>query len=434
MISFSEFAMLAKKGNLIPLFEEIPADLETPVSAFLKIRTGDHDFLLESAVSGEKWGRYSFLGTKPSLVLRCRGSQKEILRGRKRELSKIGVDALDELKKIISQYRLVQQPGLPRFAGGAVGFLSYDMVRYFEKIPGTASDPLSIPDATFMITDTLVAFDNFHKVILVIANVFLPDHKNMEEAYRAGCRKIRRMVSKISGPVPKKGRKIKKEKISLKPAHSEEEFCRMVEKVQEYIKAGDVFQTVISTRFAGKTKIEPFELYRAIRNLNPSPYLFYLEFGGLSLVGASPEVMVRLTDHKVELRPIAGTRKRGKTAAEEEEMERELKSDPKELAEHVMLVDLGRNDLGRVCKAGSVVVDEREVVERYSHVMHLVSHVSGELKEGCDSFDVIRAAFPAGTLTGAPKVRAMEIIEELEGVRRGAYGGCVGYVGFDGNT
>lgn len=417
MISFDQFRGLAKKGNLIPLFEEIPADLETPVSAFLKIRTGNHDFLLESVVGGEKWGRYSFLGTEPAVVLKSYGK-----------------DSLDELKNLLKHYSPVPVEGLPRFFGGAVGFLSYDMVRYFEKIPGTAADKLSVPDSYFMITDTVLVFDNYRQAILVIANVHTPSYKTLEQAYLDGKKKIKKLISKISGPVSKKGGKVKKEKIKLKPAHSEKDFCRLVETVQEYIKAGDVFQTVISTRFSGKTKIPPFELYRSIRNSNPSPYLFYLEFGGMALVGASPEVMVRLTDEKVELRPIAGTRRRGANAAEEEKMEAELKADPKERAEHVMLVDLGRNDLGRVCRPGSVTVDEREVVEKYSHVMHLVSHVSGILKKGSDAFDVIRAAFPAGTLTGAPKVRAMEIIEELEGVRRGVYGGCVGYIGFDGNT
>lgn len=416
MISFEEFAVLAKKGNLIPLFEEIPADLETPVSAFLKIRTGDHDFLLESAISGEKWGRYSFLGTEPAAVFKSYGK-----------------NALDELKGFLKNYTPVVTPGLPRFFGGAVGFLSYDIVRYFEKIPGTATDKLSVPDSYFMITDTVLVFDNHRQAILVINNVHIPAYKTLKQAYLDGKKKIQKMIAKISGPVPKKTKKIK-EKLTLKPTHSEKEFCRLVEKVQEYIKAGDVFQTVISTRFTGETNISPFELYHSIRNLNPSPYLFYLEFGGMALVGASPEVMVRLTDEKVELRPIAGTRRRGKTAEEESLLEAELKADPKERAEHIMLVDLGRNDLGRVCTPGSVKVDEREVVEKYSHVMHLVSHVSGTLKKGCDAFDVIRAAFPAGTLTGAPKVRAMEIIEELEGTRRGVYGGCVGYIGFDGNT
>lgn len=436
-LTLEQFKALAKKGNLIPIYKEIPADLETPISAFLKISSGKYDFLFESVVGGEEWGRYSFLGSEPAAIFRSRGPDIEIIEGKKEIKLKVEKDPLNALREYLSKYNSVSVPGLPRFFGGAVGYLSYDLVRHFEKIPDTAEDELKFYDCCFMITDTVVIFDNVRKVMQVAANVRINGSGSLDKCYKEGVGKIEKLIKKIQegsgGREVKKIKKPKDESPALIPNHTETEFCHLVEKAREYIKAGDIFQVQVSTCFEGEINVEPFDLYRAIRRINPSPYLYFLEVDGMSIVGASPELMVRLEGKKVELRPIAGTRRRGRDQAEDEALEEELKNDPKELAEHIMLVDLGRNDLGRVCEAASVQVDEREIIERYSHVMHLVSHVSGILKKGCDVYDVIRATFPAGTLTGAPKIRAMEIIEELEGKRRGIYGGAVGYIGFTGN-
>jgi len=422
-LTLAQFKKLAKKGNLIPIYQEIPADTETPISAFLKIRSGKNDFLLESAIEGKKWGRFSFLGTNPREIFRSKNEQR---------------DPLHALKRLLKKYRPVQVDGLPRFFGGAVGYLAYDMVRYFEKLPNTTKDELTNDDCYLMITDTVVIFDNMRHVMQVVANVKIDKTSNLEKAYNEGKEKIKNLIKQLAKQAPdltskKKPNLANKTGTKMVARHTEAEFCRDVARAKEYITAGDIFQVQVSTRFEADLSIDPFLLYRAIRSINPSPYLYFLELDGVAIVGASPELMVRLEDSKMELRPIAGTRRRGKTPEEDKEMEMELKVDPKERAEHIMLVDLGRNDLGRVCEAASVKVDEQEVIERYSHVMHLVSHVSGVLKKGLDVFDAIRAAFPAGTLTGAPKIRAMEIIEELEGIRRGIYGGAVGYISFTGN-
>lgn len=440
-LTFDQFKERSQKGNLIPIYREIPADLDTPVSAFLKIQTGKYDFLLESVIGGEKWGRYSFLGVEPRVLIKSRGLDVEIIRGHKKEIVKAKKDPLEVYRDFLAQYHPVVDDKLPRFFGGAVGFLSYDMVRFFEKLPVTAEDELGLPESLFVITDTVVVFDNVRQIMQIICNVHLDGSKGLEEAYQEGLHKIEKLAQKLKGPCPvshSKGLQEGAESPKLQACHSEALFCDLVEKAKEYIRAGDIFQVVVSTRFEGrvsdpKAPISPFELYRAIRRLNPSPYLYFLQLDDMAIVGASPELMVRLEEGKVDLRPIAGTRRRGRTVEEDKAMEDELKNDPKERAEHMMLVDLGRNDLGRVCEVGTVQVDELEVVERYSHVIHLVSHISGIIKKGLSVYDVIRAAFPAGTLTGAPKIRAMEIIEELEGNRRGIYGGAVGYISFTGN-
>lgn len=435
-LNFEQFSQASQKGNLVPLYREIPADLDTPVSAFLKIQTGKGDFLLESVEGGEKWGRYSFLGTQPAATFTSRGKTATLKAGTKSKKISITSDPLAALKDYLAQFKPVEAAGLPRFFGGCVGYMAYDLVRFFEKIPDTAADDLKIPDCTFLITDTVIIFDNLKQVIKVVANIHVDSPKNLKKRYADAVKKIDKLVAKLQKPLslPKKLTSAANLKpVELKPSRTEEEFCALVEQAKEYIRAGDIFQVQISTRFEAKSNIPPFALYRSIRRLNPSPYLYFLQLDDLALVGASPEVMVRVEDSHVELRPIAGTRRRGRDAADDHRMEEELRSDPKERAEHVMLVDLGRNDLGRVCKTGTVRVKEQEVVERYSHVMHLVSHVEGDLGDGKDAFDVIRATFPAGTLTGAPKIRSMEIIEELEGVRRGVYGGAVGYIGFSGN-
>lgn len=435
-LSFSEFKKKAQKGNLVPIFKEIPADLDTPVSAFMKIQSGKHNFLLESVEGGDKWARYSFLGTKPRAVIRSRQGKVELIEKGKRFSKKMEGDPLYFLEDYLSQYKAVDSDELPRFSGGAVGYLAYDMLRYFEKIPATAKDELQLYDYYFLITDTLIVFDNLRKVMSLVVNQVVDKKKSLKNQYDEAQKKIDDLHKKLKRAVPQRknlSRNKAKKKISMKPLHQEKKFCSLVDRAKEYIKAGDIFQVQISNRFQAKTELDPFKLYRSIRRINPSPYLFYYDMDDIAIVGASPEVMVRLEDEKVEVRPIAGTRRRGYDYQEDLFFEEELKNDPKELAEHIMLVDLGRNDVGRVSQIGSVHVDELEIVERYSHVMHLVSHVSGKIKKGKSAFDVIRATFPAGTLTGAPKIRSMEIIEELEGRRRGLYGGCVGYISFNQN-
>lgn len=443
MLTLQEFKKLARKGNLIPIFEEFSADLETPLSVFLKIKTGTYDFLLESVQGGEQWGRYSFLGSNPKTVIKTREGELFIKEGKKWSQGLVDGDPLKSLENILARYKPVAYEGLPKFFGGAVGFISYDAVRFFERMPNSAKDELKLPDTTFLITDTLVVFDNLKQTIKLVACVFLDEKKsNLQKKYKEAVAKINKLKSQIQKPLsPQLIKEVYQRKTSskdlglagLKAIHSEKEFCALVDQAKEYIKAGDIFQIQVSTRFQTKTKARPFDLYRAIRKLNPSPYMYYLTLDDMSIVGASPEIMVRLADGgKVEVRPIAGTRRRGYTPEEDAALEVELKNDPKERAEHIMLVDLGRNDVGRVSEAASVVVDDLMTIERYSHVMHLVSHVSGKLKKDKTPFDVIRATFPAGTLTGAPKIRAMEIIEELEGRRRGIYGGAVGYIGFNG--
>lgn len=437
-LNFAQFTCLTREGNLIPIYREIPADLDTPVSAFLKIRSGKNDFLLESVEGGEKWGRYSFLGTRPAAVFKSQGGRVTILRGKQACELLVQEDPLKNLEDFMSAFKPVMVPHMPRFFGGVVGFLAYDVVRSFEKLPATAKDELGLPDCYFMLTDTVVIFDNLAQTIKVVAPVFVDPGVPKKRLYDEAKKKIDSLVSKLQGSISTPFRSSfsnkKGTKTTLKPHLTEKEFCALTEKAQEYIRAGDIFQVQVSTRFEGKTRMDPFLLYRAIRRLNPSPYLYYLHCADMALVGASPEIMVRLEDCHVEVRPIAGTRRRGYSPEEDMDLEKELKNDPKERAEHIMLVDLGRNDLGRICKVGTVNVGELEVIERYSHVMHLVSQVSGELGDGKNVYDVIRATFPAGTLTGAPKIRAMEIIEELEKRRRGIYGGCVGYISFTGNT
>ena len=432
--SFKEFKKLSREGNLIPVYREILADMDTPVSAFKKIEGTDYSFLFESVVGGEKWGRYSFLGSRPSLIFKSRGNRIEIIEDGDRKEFETEKDPLICLKDLMSRYRPVKLPDLPRFFGGAVGFLGYDMVRFFERLPDDAIDDLDLPDSLFMVTDTIVIFDNISGKIKVVSNAYT-EGRDMESAYRQAAKKVDEVISMLRSPLPAPN-KTKAEKAVKKVASNfnKRDFMDIVEKAREYIRAGDIFQVVLSQRFETENYEDPLEVYRAIRALNPSPYMFLLKMGDLSLVGASPEVLVRVEEGEITLRPIAGTRKRGKDLFEDQALEKELLADPKERAEHIMLVDLGRNDVGRVAGVGSVDINELMVIERYSHVMHIVSNVRGKLKDGLDSYDVIRACFPAGTVSGAPKVRAMEIIEELEPTRRGPYAGAVGYFSFTGNT
>lgn len=441
--NLEKFKELSSTGNIVPVYREILADTDTPVSALMKISTGENAFLFESVEGGEKWGRYSLLGTAPRMVIRSRGRRVEIIEnGKKREVEG---DPIEVLREIMAKYKAVEIEGVARFSGGAIGYMGYDTIRHIERLPDTAPKDLDTDDFYFIFTDTFVLFDNIEHKIQVISNAYIPDGGDTDDIYAATVTKIENLIETLrTGSVAnsrideKRQNKAKKgEKGPNKPIKSnfeKAEFLASVEKIKEYIVEGDVIQTVLSQRFSTELDVAPFDIYRALRVVNPSPYMFYLALDDVTLVGSSPEVLVRVEGTDVSVNPIAGTRPRGKTRAEDMRLEKELLADPKERAEHIMLVDLGRNDLGRVCATGSVKVDKFMEVERYSHVMHIVSTVTGRLREGTDSFDALRAAFPAGTLTGAPKIRAMEIIEELEPCKRGIYGGSVGYLSYTGNS
>ncbi|MEQ9618079.1 MAG: anthranilate synthase component I [Deltaproteobacteria bacterium] len=433
--SLGEFKKKLKKGNLIPVWKEVLADFDTPVSAFRKIETGDYAFLLESVEGGEKWGRYSFLGTEPSIIFRSKGTDIEIIEDGK--LTNRKGDPFDCMRELLSRYKPVTTDELPRFHGGAVGYFGYDIVRFVEDLPDENEDELKLWDSLFMITDSVLVFDNVNHKIKIIYNAYVSHPERAEEAYGYAVEKIENIITKLRtavSPYRKENENSKKiNTTELESNFTPEDFREAVKKTKEYIKAGDIIQAVISQRWKTGLDVDQFDLYRALRVLNPSPYMFYLKTDTETLVGSSPEVMVRVEDDEVVSRPIAGTRPRGGTETEDRKLEKELLADPKERAEHIMLVDLARNDLGRISITGSVEVDELMTIERYSHVIHIVSNVVSRLRPDKDAFDVIKATFPAGTLSGAPKVRAMEIIEELEPSRRGAYGGAVGYFSFSGN-
>lgn len=433
--SKKEFITLSKKGNLIPVYRDILTDFETPLSAFMKIDKGDYAFLLESVEGGERLGRYSILGSEPSLVFSSKGNKITIAEGKASSSFTTKDDPLEELKKILLKYKFVKVKGLPRFCGGLVGFLGYDIVRFIEDIPEKNPDELKLPDSLLMLADTLLIFDHVDHKIKIVSNVHVKGNASL--AYDAAVGRINRIADQLKGPLPAANRRSgtghKVSSSSFKSNFTKKEFENVVNKMKEYIRKGDIIQGVPSQRLSVKVTCAPFQVYRALRSINPSPYMYYLKLGDFLLVGSSPEIMVRCEDGHVEVRPIAGTRPRGATQREDESLAKDLLKDAKERAEHIMLVDLGRNDIGRVCEFKSVKVSELMTIEKYSHVMHIVSDVSGKLKKGKDVFDVMRATFPAGTVTGAPKVRAMEIIEELENVRRGPYAGAVGYFSFSGN-
>jgi anthranilate synthase component I len=434
---FKEFRRLSARGNLIPVYKEILADMDTPVTAFRKLDDGRYSFLLESVEGGEKWARYSFIGSRPSIVVRSFGNSVEIIRRGRKEKRPVLKDPLEAVKDILAEYRPVPNPGLPRFYGGAVGFIGYDIIRFFERMPEREKPGLGLPDIFFMITDTLVIFDNITHRIKVVSNAQI-DGSSAASAYDEAVKKIEAIVRKLRrgmrcAPAAARTASSPGRRSVLRSNFTQSHYERAVLKAKEYIKAGDIFQVVPSQRFERRISVEPFEIYRALRLINPSPYMYFLRCGDATIVGTSPEVMVRLEGDKIDLRPIAGTRKRGSTEEEDRALEKELLEDPKERAEHIMLVDLGRNDVGRVSTPGSVHVSELMVIERYSHVMHIVSNVRGTLSAQNDAFGVVRACFPAGTVSGAPKIRAMEIIDELEPTRRGPYAGAVGYFGFSGN-
>jgi len=430
---FPTFRTLAEQGNLIPVYREIMADMDTPVSAFRKIDDGRFAFLLESIEGGEKWARYTFLGAAPSVVIRSRGNEVEVVNADGSVEGAEVDDPLNFVRRELARYTPVDLPGLPRFFGGAVGYLGYDMVRHFETLPTAKPSVIDAWDAYFVVTDTILIFDNVRQKIKVVSNAHLDGGRAPEEAYAEAQAKIDSLIDKLKAPLPSAAPIPTKKRVAFASNVARSDFEGWVTRAKEYIRAGDIFQVVLSQRFSGELTVDPFDIYRVLRTLNPSPYMFFLRLDDTVVVGASPEVMVRKEGAKVELRPIAGTRPRGVDPEEDGRLAQEMLEDPKERAEHIMLVDLGRNDLGRVCTIGSVRVSELMVVERYSHVMHIVSNVLGELQDGKDAFDVVRATFPAGTLSGAPKVRAMEIIDELEPVRREVYGGAVGYFSFSGN-
>ncbi len=422
-------------GDLVPVYRTLLADLETPVSVYLKLRqAGQPAFLLESVEGGEQVGRYSFLGVNPRGMILVQNNTLTRTFGAEtieRPLAQ-GEDPLHTVKAEMAKYQPVQVPGLPRFVGGAVGYLSYDVVRYFERLPQTAQDELKVPDAAFIFPDTLVIFDHAKHQLIVLANAH--NQGDPDAAYKDAIRRIDQTVVALGNPLPELGYDPQPSDEEMQSNIPQAKFEENVRHAKQYITDGDAFQIVLSQRFSRRTDVSPLMIYRALRALNPSPYMFLLQFDDeFTLLGASPEMMVRYEDGVASTRPIAGTRPRGKTHEEDDALADELLHDPKERAEHVMLVDLGRNDLGRVCEYGTVRVPQMMFVERYSHVMHIVSQVEGVLRPDMDAFDLVRATFPAGTLSGAPKVRAMEIIEELEGIRRGPYGGAVGYFSYDGS-
>ena len=432
--SIADFLELSRGGNLVPVFREILADTETPVSAFLKTARGEHAFLLESVVGGDKWGRYSFLGSEPAAIFTSRGTTVSLQEHGRALRSFTAADPLEALRELLAGYHPVPVAGLPRFFGGAVGYVAYDAVRFFERLPATLPDPLGLPELYFIVPASLLVFDTVAQSIKVVVNVDVRDPAtDPRAAYERAVAYIDELVARLAAPLmvpdalPATG-----EGLPVTSNLTAKEFGAIVERAKEYIRAGDVIQVVLAQRLEAPLRAAPFNVYRALRMVNPSPYMFYLRLGAQTLVGSSPEVMARVEDGELTVRPIAGTSPRGTQEMEDRELERALLADPKEIAEHIMLLDLGRNDVGRVSAIGSVEVTERLVVERYSHVMHIVSNVRGRLAEGRDCFDAFRATFPAGTLSGAPKIRAMEIIEELEPVRRGVYGGAVGYFGFGG--
>ncbi len=438
--ALEEFRSLAQGHSLVPVYRQLVGDTLTPVTAFRAIQEGDWSFLCESVIGGERVGRYSFLGSGPFLIFEAHGQSVRIEdRAAGQTQQRTHADPLRLLEEILVRYRTPQLPGMPRFLGGAVGYAGYDTVRYVERLEHPPADDRGLPDLCFALYDRMVIFDHINKTIAVVAHAHVPaEPSRVETSYEDACRRVDGLIERLQrrvadlpltdiapgGPVTRDFRS------NMGPG----EYERAVEKAKEYIRAGDIFQVVLSQRLTAETKAHPFDVYRTLRVVNPSPFMFYLQLGPeLSLVGSSPEIMVRVDGDKVTIRPLAGTRRRGKTEEEDDRLAAELIADPKERAEHIMLVDLGRNDVGQVARYGTVQLSDVMQVERYSHVMHICSNVTGRLQHGKSAFDALRSCLPAGTLSGAPKVRAMEIIDELEPHRRGPYGGAVGYIDFSGN-
>ncbi|MDD5440034.1 MAG: anthranilate synthase component I [Candidatus Omnitrophica bacterium] len=429
--SKKEFVNLAKKGNLIPVYKDILADFDTPLSSFLKIDAGGYSYLLESVEGGERLARYSFLGSNPSLIFKSKGRTVEV---RENGVTKKWItdeDPITEIKKIMKRFAWVDVKGLPRFSGGLVGYIGYDMVRFFERLPDKNPDDLNVPDACLVLTDAILIFDHVERIIKIVSNAHV--RGNAAAAYDASVRQIRLIEGKLKKNMPVGRKHTARAMPAVRSNVAKDDFKAMVTKAKDYIYKGDIIQTVLSQRLEVPITAAPFDVYRALRSINPSPYMFYLNFGDLKLVGSSPEIMVRTEGNVVEVRPIAGTRPRGRDNAEDVRLIRGLLKDPKEKAEHIMLVDLGRNDIGRIARFNTVKTTNLMEIEKYSHVIHIVSDVTGVLRRDKDIYDVIRATFPAGTVSGAPKIRAMEIIDELENVKRGVYAGAVGYFSFSGN-
>jgi anthranilate synthase component 1 len=447
--SLPEFLKLAERGNLVPVTRRLLADFETPLSAYWKLRGQGESFLFESVEGGEHLGRYSFVGCNPRAVIRQSGRRIEVIESGEvvEQFAVAGADdggcekrvkdGLEVVQKVLSRYHPVEVPGLPRFTGGAVGFLGYEFIHDVEPVvPRAPKDELGTPTLYMLIADELLIFDRASQTLTVLVNAIVEPGQKTEDAYEDAVAEIDRIVELLRQPLA-----AEPVELPVEPGFGEfasnttqAQFETNVLAAKKYITAGDIIQIVGSQRFSASIKASPLDLYRAVRTVNPSPYMFLLELEGMALVGASPELHVRCVDRQVEIRPIAGTRRRGKTAAEDAALAEELIADPKERAEHVMLVDLARNDIGRVCDYGSVRVKDLMVVERYSHVMHIVSQVNGQLEARHTAFDLMRTTFPAGTLSGAPKIRAMQLISQLEGTTRGPYGGCVGYFAFNGNS
>ncbi len=447
--SLPEFLKLAEQGNLIPVTRRLLADLETPLSAYWKLRGQDESFLFESVEGGEHLGRYSFVGCNPRAIVRQQGDTVEVVEGGK-VIERCTVrpdgdgadravvrDGLEVVERILSRFRPVEVPGLPRFTGGAVGFLGYEFIHDVEPVvPRPPKDELGTPTLYMLIADELLIFDRVGQTLTVLVNACVEPGRSAEDAYEEALGEIDRIVELLKQPLVAQPVELATDvpPVEFASNTSRERFEANVLDAKKYITAGDIIQVVGSQRFSAPVTATPVDLYRAVRTVNPSPYMFLLELSGMALVGASPELHVRCVDRQVEIRPIAGTRRRGTTPAEDAALAEELLADPKERAEHVMLVDLARNDIGRVCDYGTVEVKDLMVIERYSHVMHIVSQVNGRLADRHTAFDLMRTTFPAGTLSGAPKIRAMQLISQMEGTTRGPYGGCVGYFAFNGNA
>ncbi|MHC4712178.1 MAG: anthranilate synthase component I [Planctomycetota bacterium] len=432
--SYERFEKLAAGGARVPVYRQLLADTLTPVAAFRKVEGPDYAFLLESVVGGERIAQYSFVGSKPFAVFLARRDEVEIVEGDNRRTFS-AENPFDSLQEFISSVKFVHPGDLPRFCSGAVGFAAYDAIRYVERLPDAPPDDLGQPDLYFALYDSMLIFDHINNTVKVLACADA-SARPAKEAYDVACRRVDEMVEVLQTPTVVLSDDISSAgpvALEYTSNFTKDDYCRSVERAKEYIFAGDIFQVVLSQRLTAKTNADPFNIYRTLRMVNPSPYMFYLKLKDLKLIGSSPEVMVRVEGDRITLRPIAGTRPRGKTPEEDQALAEELLADEKERAEHVMLVDLGRNDVGRTARYGTVIVDECMVIERFSHVMHITSNITGQLKPGATALETLQACLPAGTVSGAPKVRAMQILDELEPTRRGPYAGAVGYIDFAGN-